>query len=504
MRKFFSTLAAALALSAASAPAQTADSPWPRSHRTPGQQASTPLPGPVRGEVEVRLFTEDAGKAFGTSPYTVLSERKYPARPRARTLWGASLTDVFKYEIDGDTFRYVDSFEINKLPIWIGWNLFRLPGGRTVVPNPSGLRIGKYRGTPCYGTSPSLLVFTDDDTPGSPIRCVHKFEFTKDALEASCGFRKVALGRTAVFTGELPSGAVAVTVIEKRGRTTRPHVAVLDTGLTRILACAPLGAEGQKITNQMAVERAPDGSDLAYFALEDTLVVMRYDPRDNSLRPVGEADVRFRARTGTTPTLVDTPDGRRLLVTVDGRCAVDNVFTGAIKCSPDTRPAELVVLDRTDLSAPPLRVALPDIFDTVENSPAAYGGDVVVANYSGYSPDGKKDGRRDFARGVAMLRWNGSTFAPVWVRDDIQISGVPTISAGSRMVYSSGGEADRNTYVYGLDLATGQTRMRAFAGPSENTSNKRKDGVFDAGNNTVINDDGTAIFPAGETLVRVR
>ena len=504
MRRTLATLAAGLALAATPALAQVGDSPWPRSHRTQGQQASTPLPGPTRGEVQVRLFTEDAGKAFGTSPFMVLSESKYPARPRARTIWGASLTDVFKYEIDGDTFRFADSFEINTLPVWIGWNLFRLPGGRTVVPNPSGLRIGKYRGTPCYGTSPSLLVFADGDTPGSPIRCVHKFEFTKDALEAACGFRKTAIGRTAIFTGELPTGEVAVTVIEKSGRTTRPHVAVLDTGLTSILACAPLGGEGEEITNQFPVELASDGSNLAYFALENTLVAMRYDPRSNALHPVGEAEVRYRARTGTTPTLVDTPDGRRLIVTVDARCAVAKVFTGAIRCADDARPSELVVLDRTNLSAPPLRVPLPDIFDTVENSPASYSGDVVVANYSGYSPDGKKDGRRDFARGVALMRWNGRTFAPVWVRDDIQISGVPTISAGSGMVYSSGGEADGNTYVYGLDLATGQTRMRALAGPSENTSRKRKDGVFDAGNNILVNDDGSAIFPAGETLVRVR
>ncbi|MEL6877791.1 MAG: hypothetical protein AAGL68_06800 [Pseudomonadota bacterium] len=452
------------------------------------------------------LFTQDAGKAFGTSPFMVLSRAKYPRQPNARTVWGASLTDVFKYEVDGDTFRFAGSFEINKLPLWVGWNLFTLPGDRVVVPNPSGLRIGRYRGTPCYGTAPSLMVFQDGPTPVSPIECVHAFEFTQSALSEACGFRRTAIGTTAVLTGELLNGEVAVTIVEERGRGRRKeqitHLAVLDPDLSRIVACAPVG-QGTA-SNQFPVDRDASGASIAYVATETEIVKMRRSSSQGTFERVDAARTNFRGRTGTTPTLMDTSDGRRLLIVVDGRCAVTKVFTGEIECSEDNRPSELVVLDRDNLSAQPLRVPLPEIIDTVENSPAVLGGDIVVANYSGYTPDGIKDGSPDFARGIVKLRWTGTGFAQAWLRNDLQISGIPTISSASQMVYSSGAEADGNTYVYGLDLATGETRYRALAGPSKSTSERLRDGVFDAGNNTLINDDGSAIFPAGETLVRAR
>ena len=482
------------------------ESPWPRSHRTPGQQAATPLLGPRGSSVEVRYFTEDIGTAVGTSPWHVLSSRKYAARPDARTLWGATLTHVYKYVLDGDLFSHADTFQINQAPLSVGWNLFRLPGDRIVVPNTTGLRMAQYRDQLCYGKDPSLLVFQDGSGPGSPIRCVHKFEFTKARLEAACGFRKRLFGRTGIFTGELASGHVAVSTVEKgtdrTGGEDVTHLMVLDPGLTRIVACAEVGPT--EPSNQFAVESNAGQRTHVYFATSLEVAKMTFDPTNDTLRKSASAPLAFRERTGTAPTLVDTSDGRRWLVTVDGRCAVTNVFNGKIECSGSDAPSRLVAVDRADMTARPLLVDLPDYIDTVENSPAVSGNDVVVANYSGYSPDGNKDGRRDFARGVVKLRWDGRTFRTAWERPDVQISGVPTISSGSSLVYGSGAEVDGMTYFYGLDLLTGETRVRLPVGPSEDTSKRLRDAVFDAGNNTVINDDGSAVLPGGNTLVRVR
>ena len=138
------------------------DSPWPSSHAGPAQQAAVALPGPRSAEprVQLRYFEDDAGEAFGTSPWHVLSGQRYTNSSTARTLWGATLTHAYKYEIDGDTFRFVNSFELNSLPVWIGWNLFGLADGRIIIPHPSGLRLRQYRGEPSYGRQPSLLAST--------------------------------------------------------------------------------------------------------------------------------------------------------------------------------------------------------------------------------------------------------------------------------------------------------------------------------------------------------
>ena len=136
--------------------------------------------------------------------------------------------------------------------------------------------------------------------------------------------------------------------------------------------------------------------------------------------------------------------------------------------------------------------------------PTVEGDNIVVTNYTGYTPDGKKDGEPDRATGVVKLSWDDASagFAIDWTRPQIQMSGVPTISAGSGLVYSSGSESDRVTYFYGLDLATGETVVRERLGPSFDTDGQSA--IFDAGNSTLVSDDGSAIVAGGESLIRIR
>ena len=491
-------------------------SPWPTYHGGVARQASTALGGPRTAEpgVQVSYFREAAGTAFGTSPWHILSDQVYSNSPTARTVWGASLKYLYKYEIDGEIFRYVDSFKLNDLPLFIGWNFFALRDGRIVVPNPSGLRVRQHRRSPCAGRHASLLVFRDGTTSGSPIACEHKFEFTPSVIESACGFRRTTMGTTAVGVDVLLDGDIAARLRRETGRgrnkTRETWEAILDNAMTRIKACVHV-SDGNS-TNGVPMERDVDGSTIFYIATETEIIAMRYRSRDNLLERAAAVPVRYRGRTGTTPTLLGFGDDQ-WIITVDGRCAVTNVFSGNIECDEaNTGPSELVATPRPLGTGPTVSVPLPDFIDTVENSPAVAGNDIVVSNYSGYTPDGKKDGRPDRATGIAKLSWNPRTraFQVDWVNADIQFSGVPAISAGANLVYGSGSEVDGNTYFYGLRLTpdasgpAGEIVVRVRVGPSTETRRGAGDGVYDAGNNILINDDGSVIWPGGESLVRIR
>ncbi len=508
MSRRTSLIAAAFALmtahtAAAQAPNEAiVDSPWPTWHGNTFRQASTDLPGPrsVRPDVQISSFEADAEGEMGTSPWHILSDRRYANSRTARTLWGVSLQYVYKYEVDGDRFRFVDREKINALPISIGWNFHVLADGRVLVPNTNGMRLGSNR--ECRGRHPSFLIYRDGATSDSQLSCVGKFEFSPTVVEQACGFRDVNALSTPIFSDVLHDGSIAARVVRRARGETETYIAVIDNGLTRIRSCTR-AFEGTQ-SNASPLERLPNGGTRIYVPTDTTIVAFDYDPAAAAVKKSGEVAIAFRARTGTTPTLVETGN-RRFLVVVDAQCAVDNVFRGTISCDTEnTAPSALVAIPLPLGSGQTIRTELPAYITTVENSPAASGADVVVANYTGYTPDGPRDGRRERATGIVKLRWNeaDARFMIAWERPDLQISGVPTISRATGLVYGSGSEPDRQTYFYGLRLSDGATVQRTNVGASYRI--KKRAGIFDAGNNIIINDDGSAIWPGGESLVRIR
>ncbi|MEM9057161.1 MAG: hypothetical protein AAGD86_06770 [Pseudomonadota bacterium] len=490
-------------------------SPWPTYHAGPARQASIALPGPTAAtpHVDLRRFEDDAGVAFGTSPWHILSARRYADAPQARAIWGVSLKYVYKYVIDGDHFAYVDHQKLNDLPFFIGWNFFGLADGRIVVPNPSGLRTRAQRRSVCAGREPALLVFNDGATRDSGIECRSKFEFTAERLEAACGFRRTVTGTTPVAVNVTYSGHIAVQLRRETGRFGSKRrdtwLGMLDNGLTRFVACAKI-AEGAA-TNGVPMLPVEGGGTRLFVATDDEIVPVLWEPQKRRITREVAVPVAYRGRTGTTPTVFGEGE-RQWLVTVDARCAVTKVFSGAITCSEDTRASAVVAVPLPLGSAAPVRVALPDFIDTVENSPAAAGFDLVVTNYSGYTPDGKKDGKPDRATGLVKLSWNPapSRFQIDWQNAQLQFSGVPTISTGANLVYGSGAEADGNTYFYGVRLRddangpAGALAVRVRLGAASNSSRRARDAIYDAGNNVLINDDGSAIMAGGESLLRLR
>ncbi|MEM6660884.1 MAG: hypothetical protein AAF666_01790 [Pseudomonadota bacterium] len=477
--------------------AYLAQSSWPMAHRTQGQTASTPIPAPLgsRNIVTLHLLEDSVGEHVGTSPWHVISGNSYPGEPEKRTVWGASLKYAYKFAMTQDDLRFAGSFKLTRLGS-ISWNLIALSsqiGSRILVPQPRGLRQGN---GPCRGDEPALIELRDGPTATSAIKCTRKFELSDDVVRAECpvprtGWRQ---GYSATRTGVTYSGEIVTNATYVRrgsfGARKRSYTVLIDNDLTRIVACAEIG-EGTSTNNVPVMPTAQGGSAL-FIATETELVRMNWQPVTGNLTVGWRLALPFRGRTGTTPTLVDA-GGRRSVVVIDAMCAVTNPFTGNIDCADEaTGPSRLIAVDTE--TATIQRLDLPPGIRTVENSPAAADGLVVVANYGGYraNPD---------AKGVVAARWSAAAakWEIAWTNSGVQMNGVPTISTGSNAVYSSGLAASGQIQMTGLGLTgptAGKVVMRASIGDPEDW--------LDAGVNTVVARDGTLIYGADAGIVHLR
>ena len=526
-------------------------SPWSHGHRTSGMQSSTPFPGiedAVSSSVQFKRFASDLGRDIGPSPWLMLSSKKYIDAPHARSLWGASLHGVFKYSINAEKFEYVDHFLLSGPPS-ISWNLFRTTGKegeRIIVPQPLGLQVDDHKQSPCYGDTPSLLVFQDGDTLSSGMNCVKKLELEENALKKLCGVSdSLALGRSGVGITAAGNGDVMIKLIFRskwyKGWRKKQYVAVANNSFDRFLTCSYV--DDSESTNQAASEPAGEGKTYFYYATADGIVKLLYDANKSSLTRLWKVTIPYRTRTGTTPTLVGYGKDK-FLVTVDGKCAVTNPFTGSISCDEDdTSPSKLYAIRRDVVDEKVMSLELPDFIETVENSPSAHGYTVVLANYVGYSAPGatpwflrnavgqkpyirkflqniaeRRDKRKQrikgrkgdhipdlHQRGVVAVSWDteAQKWELAWQNPDVQMNGITTISSSSNLVYSSGTDKSdsKHVYLYGLafqDKGTirgGELMFKKKLGPVDDT--------WDPGNNLIINDDQSMIYSSFAGLVRI-
>ena len=514
-------------------------------HFHPARQASTYRAGPISNSPRVQVvdFAAQFGVNFGTSPFHVVSTARY-GQDGVFTIWGATLTHVYRVLVNGVRFEGLDSFVVNSFPASIPWNLVGFDDGRVIVSDSDGFRAGPEDG-PCAGTSPTQLTFVDDDRIEGPIRCDHALVLTAERVRLACGVQgglyvrgPTTVSQVSTFDDRL----VTLAVFEQQS-VRSSYMLVTNSEVSDIEACALVG-EGTA-SNEMLAEPIERGTAI-YVPTETAIIKMGW--QDGALTRRWERATEFRRRTGTTPTLVVGSDGTRLAVTVDGRCAVTNVLNGLIVCDEDTSPSRLVAVRLADDlkgEAPVLAVDLPEWLNTVENSPAARGDTVVVANYSGYLPNGLRvpaggqvpeggvatwqtspDSIADFATGIVALQWTGTTFDVVWSDPNTQASGVPTISAGANRVYSTGAEVDTaQTYLYAWRLRAdaagpaGQRVLRVPVGQApfrETTVSASGDTIFavddydqvageffDAGNSLLILDDRSAVMVGGRSMIRV-
>lgn len=539
---------------AAPAPPNFQQSPLGLPHYGPARQASTPTSGPVSNNVDVQIrnFQETLGKDVGTSPWHMVSPQRY-SNSTAVTIWGATLTDAYRFLVDGERFEALDRFPINYFPSSIPWNLFSMDDGRVVVPDASGYRIA---GKGKRSNNPSWLILKDGN--GNParskIRLTDLLEFKEQELRqlvqppAGSKFANLtaANGSVPTYSGEI---ATTISFLDKQD-VRYTYLLIVDVDQKTILAGGLIG-QGLK-TNEIAAE--PFGTDgtAFYVPLDESIIKMVYNSSNQQLERHWEARLPVRRRTGSTPTLVNTSDGRQFVCVIDSECAVTSITNGLIACSEDSRPSQLVAVERSAAKGATPRIlttTLPTWLRTVENSPAALGDQIVVANYSGYLPNGllvpaggalpanntarwlvSPDAQADFATGIVALRYDKTqqNFVLDWQDPKRQVSCIPTISAGANRIYGVGAEQTNGDYwLYGYQLTDepngggkGDLKLRIRLGkaPFRATQRDRQGNliipredyqlkageIFDAGNQIILLEDGSLIISGGSALVRVR
>jgi hypothetical protein len=203
--------------------------------------------------------------------------------------------------------------------------------------------------------------------------------------------------------------------------------------------------------------------------------------------------------SGTTPTLIGDPKSGIAFI-VDGHAPKNNLvafWRGEIPKDwqplPDpSSPGRL--LDRRVAAVLPLPLSTPEGKGfSAENSPAALGNRIVIAQWAGFSPEAAP------AKGVQRVDWDPAErrFKLIWANPDIHMNGVPTIGVtkGGAAVFGMGREDGQ--YVYSvLSLETGRRQQRVDLGGS--------DDVLDQGNNHAIAADGSIVYGGKRSLVRLR
>ncbi|TVQ30811.1 MAG: hypothetical protein EA376_11875 [Phycisphaeraceae bacterium] len=527
-------------------------SPSAQGHFGSSKQASTWLEGPSPGNLSVQILDleNQLGKYVGTSPWHVVSTRRYLER-KAVTIWGATLTDAYRIIVDGERFEATDRFAINRFPISLPWNLFAADDGRVFVPDPAGRRL-----RPGRTSGPTLLVLSDDPNGSGRldqgINLLQAVELDEDALRAACRPPRSATlvkGETGSnfrpgFNGEI----ITKVVYKLDDGEIRSYLVALDTQF-EIIAGGEIGPTAP--SNDIPAEPDGPGRTAFYVATDVAIVKMVFDSSRRTMERRWTVQLPIRGRFGTTPTLMNTPDGERFVIAVDAKAAVVSGFNGLIAYSPDTRPNALIAVRRDDQIGGKPRVItfeLPEWLGAIENSPAVRGGVAVITNYTGYLPNGlaippggqappakaaswgqSPDARPEFATGVLAVAYAPAldSFEILWQRPDIQYSGIATISESSNIVYGAGAEWESGmTYFYGLRLLDdangrgGELIIREELGVApfreprrdrrgnfgfERSDYRFAEGeFFDAGNSLIILEDGSAIVNGGRALARIR
>lgn len=526
--------------------------PSTQGHFGSPKQASTWLSGPEPGDLSIEILDLENSfrKHIGTSPWHIVSTRRY-AETQDTTIWGATLTDVYRVTVGQDRFVATDLFVANRFPISLPWNLFAADNGRVFVPDTNGRQM-----TPGRTSGPTLLVIGDDPEGtghiDQGIALIQAVELDRAALRAACSpprGARLIVGPTGSnfrpgFNGEIVTEAV----YELRDGSTVSYLIALDDEFS-ILAAGEIGPTSS--SNDFPAEPDGPGRTAFYIPTDLAIVKMIYDSEQRVVERRWSAELPVRERLGTTPTLMNTPDGERLVVVVDAKAAVVAGLNGLIAYSNDRRPGALIAVRRDDdIKGMPrvITTTLPNWMGAVENSPAVRGGIVVVTNYSGYLPNGlavpaggnapatkaaswgeSPDAKPEFATGLIALRYNpeGDSFETLWQRKNIQYSGVPTISESSNIVYGTGSEKESGmTYFYGMQLLddeqgvggeivireelgiapfrTSRKDLRGNVGFTRSEYRLAEGEFFDAGNNLLILEDGSAIVNGGRALARIR
>jgi len=454
-----------------------ADSPWPIFHRNNYAQAYTCLAGPWPGEsLAVLAKTNIRG---GTSPWTYLSDT-YPNGERV--LLQSNSTHVFKFIDTGNEIKTVDSLRIDFDPISsFGWNFLL---GRNKI---------WYTYDPKDDTTNNrtsrIFKLSDADTtnPFSEIVVLDTFDFGVVGINRVQHFSIAYDGNIFFKSDTEPMSNMGIFGVLS------PDFQLLDTLWVR--------TEPGEIIHHNAFPI--DELNASYHVTTKRLLQILWDGQQLSKGfeafydfvhdgPTGT----FAEGSGTTPTLLGWGNQDKLVVVADGHDKNNLVaFWRELPVGWTGVPG--MDIHFADSIRLPAARRFSNLFQSIENSPTAYGYDMAVAQFNGFLGQPCPT-----TNGVQKVHWDtiSNEFSIEWVQRAVNFNGVLTYSAGSNMVYGSGKEDNCSYYYYGLDWDTGDTLLRVYLG-EEGTFN---DNPFDdGGNNHLIDENGNIYFAGGASLVKV-
>ena len=447
--------------------------------------SATTGPGAVETAQVIDALTRPLAPVY-VSPWTVFGPRYADGSQPVLT---TPNNGVAKYLIAGGQLRGVDFLPLERNVTDFDWALLARANGEAVVTERLGNRI----------------VLVGDARPGDPLSPL--VVRRRIAVDPAVHGRLLA-HHSLAFDGKLivlTDANRLIAVDLDAGRVVAAFDLPGDSGAS-FQNSFPIDETGRIFVAAQSLAVAVDWTGSAFRLAWRAPYDMRGPGCENipPNRPAEEERIAVAlglpcTGTGTTPTLIGSPQSG-IFVIVDGHQPRNNLVAfwrgeppADWAALPDpARPGQF--LDRRVAGVLALPYSTPDGEGfTAQNSPAAFGNAVIIAQWAGFNPDATPP------TGVQRVDWlpQQRRLSLVWANPSILFNGVPSIGcvAGVCMTYGAGRYGNRYAYT-SLDFATGAETGRVDLGSD--------DRVLDQGNGHAIADDGSIIYAGKRTLIRVR
>jgi len=475
------SMALALVAAAPSALAQPAPqnpwlarSTWPIFHQSTYAQASGPFDAPT-GAAPVRVQRLDTPEG-GVSPWTVVGET-YPDGSQAA--YGTIQSGVVKWLIDGDRFEQISYTPLPRGRLDFDWNIAVLRTGEVIVTSKQDNRF-------------ILLADREANCPRCPLRITRSISVPQSVGPLSTHF---SISHDGHILALLENGRIAAISLTSGDVTDTYNLNIEGSDYGQHNAFA-IDETGRVFVASQETMTALDWNGRA-FALAWRAAYDFRGPGCQSERPTRRAREILRVArgqrctgSGTTPTLIGTAEDG-VVVLVDGHAPANNLVAFWRNAIPaDWRP--LAGRDVRVASVLPLPLSTPEGEGfTAENSPAAVGEAIFIAQWAGFRPDCTPP------RGVQRVDWRSDRrrLELVWANPDVHFNGVPTASSATGLVYGAGRGAGCSYAYRGLDIETGALRLDVPLGEEND--------FLDQGNQQTITADGSILVAVRRGIRRL-
>lgn len=456
-----------------------ADSPYPIYHRNSYAQASSCIEGiQPNDSISIKMRRDITG---GTSPWIYLSD-EYPNGER--TILYSNSTHVFKFIDNGTDLVAIDSLRLD-------FNTLQSNGYNHLLTKNKIWFSYEPTYNPVNNKFSELFKFSDADTtnPYSPIVALDTLNF------GDYGINRVNMYNLN-YNGEI------VWYSEEDVVNNIAYAGVIDQNFNMLDTLVFNRLPNERINhNSISV----DENNTFYIVTSHRLIAFDWDGTDLTIGwealydfvndgPTGN----FAYGSGTTPTLMGWGTGNDKLVVVADGHANNNLVAFWRELPPGWTGIPGMPIRFADSIAIPNAQSFSNLFQSIENSPTAYGYDIAIAQFNGFLGYDCNN-----FKGVSKFRWDetNNEFSLEWTNNSVNINGVLAYSSGSNLVYGTGKEADCNYYYYGLNWDTGNLELTYLLGPEENFPD---DPFYDQGVNHIIDEDGSIYYSGSRSLVKLQ